>query len=245
MSQSSTAAAPAAPASLNWFDRHYFFWRRLHSFTGIFPIGVFLIEHLYTNFGIVLGPSSFQTDVDFLWGLPGLFYLELFGIWVPLGFHGLLGLFYGFFRNSPNARVYRYGDNRRYTWMRITGAIALVYIFFHMATMRWGWNFGGWFTPFDWNDAAKSTAIAVQFAWPWVFIFYLIGLLATVYHFANGMWTAAITWGMTLTPASQRRWGWCCLALGVILAVAGVWSLWYFAVYPAHPGPTVLPRHGL
>lgn len=62
-------------------------------------------------------------------------------------------------------------------------------------------------------------------------LFYLVSVLGLVFHFANGMWTAAITWGMTVTVAAQRRWGWICTAVGLglaalsVAAIVGFWTL--------------------
>ena len=36
-------------------------------------------------------------------------------------------------------------------------------------------------------------------------------------HFANGVWLALITWGVTIGPRSQRIATWACGALGVVL----------------------------
>jgi succinate dehydrogenase/fumarate reductase cytochrome b subunit len=41
-----------------FLDRHYFLIRRLHSLSGVFPIGVFLFPHLLTNSSIVWGDGS-------------------------------------------------------------------------------------------------------------------------------------------------------------------------------------------
>lgn len=240
---SQTASLQAAPAA-RWVDRHYFLLRRLHSLSGIVPIGVFLVEHLFTNSAILLpnGAHEYQRDVNFIWGLPGLLYLEILGIWLPLAFHAGLGIVY-IFTGRPNSRIYTYADNRRYTWMRITGIIALFFIFIHLAQTRWGWTFGGLYdAPFDPERATLTTAQSVQAHWwtPW---FYAIGTLAAVFHFANGLWTAAITWGLTLSVRGQRRWGWVCLAIGVVLGVVGLASIAKFAAYPleeaAAAGPAV------
>jgi succinate dehydrogenase / fumarate reductase cytochrome b subunit len=51
---------------------------------------------------------------------------------------------------------------------------------------------------------------------------YLFSVLCLVFHFANGLWTAAITWGLTVSTGAQRRWGQVCAAIGVALAIAGV-----------------------
>jgi len=52
----------------------------------------------------------------------------------------------------------------------------------------------------------------------WLLLLYIAGVFSAVYHFANGLWTAAITWGATVTVASQKRWAYICLALGITLA---------------------------
>ena len=233
MSETAPPPAVAVASDGNWVQRHHFLLRRLHSLTGVVPIGAFLLEHLYTNFNITLGAQQFQTDVNWLWNLPGLLYLEIFLIWLPLGFHAALGFAY-VFTGSPNSPTYRYQANWRYTLMRITGIIALLYIFFHIAVLRWHWSFGFWHTPFDPDHATRSTALAVQYAWPWVMVFYVVGLLSTVFHFANGLWTFAITWGLTLSVPAQRRWGYVCLVIGLILAIAGLVSIGIFSSIDTH-----------
>ncbi|MFP3443282.1 succinate dehydrogenase, partial [Pantoea sp. SIMBA_133] len=39
---------------------------------------------------------------------------------------------------------------------------------------------------------------------PAMMIFYIIGVLGTVFHFANGLWSFFVSWGFTVTPKSQR-----------------------------------------
>jgi succinate dehydrogenase / fumarate reductase cytochrome b subunit len=73
---------------------------------------------------------------------------------------------------------------------------------------------------------------------PWItWVVYPIGILASCYHFANGLWTAAITWGLTISARSQRRFGYLCGAVGLILLVLGYSALFagYF-ITPAGPG---------
>jgi succinate dehydrogenase / fumarate reductase cytochrome b subunit len=49
--------------------------------------------------------------------------------------------------------------------------------------------------------------------------------MAAVYHFANGLGTAAITWGLTVTTTAQHRWGMACAAIGAGLAAAGLTAI--------------------
>ena len=70
--------------------------------------------------------------------------------------------------------------------------------------MHWlGKPFGGGdFDPH--HHAASSAAEAMQSAW-WHAPAYLIGITAAVFHFANGIWTFAITWGIAISREAQRR----------------------------------------
>ena len=70
--------------------------------------------------------------------------------------------------------------------------------------------------------------------WP---AFYLVGMLACVYHLANGLWTSGITWGLWISPTAQARASKLCTAVGCGLAVLGV-SAWWAAVSPS-PQTTV------
>ena len=63
------AAAPTAPPTIRGVqplrvgEGHSFFWRRLHSLSGIVPIGAFLIEHIVSNFEAVNGPLAYAQQV--------------------------------------------------------------------------------------------------------------------------------------------------------------------------------------
>lgn len=223
MSAHATAEAPSTAPTPELCGKYHFLLRRLHSLTGILPVGVFLCFHLFTNFQMLVG--NFQHEVQFIHDMPALLFIEIFGLWLPIGFHAALGVVYTF-TGVPNSTAYSYQDNWRYTFQRITGILALLFIFVHVAKLRWGWTFGGMLdTPFYLSGpngeplAKATTAIALQHAFPLVAIMYVVGVYSCVYHFANGLWTAAITWGLTVSVAAQKRWGQVCTAVGVALAI--------------------------
>jgi succinate dehydrogenase / fumarate reductase cytochrome b subunit len=199
--------------------RHHFLLRRLHSLTGIVPVGLFVCMHLFTNFQLIAG--DFQHEVNFIHSMPALLLMEV-TIWTSIGFHAALGIYYTL-GAQPNVKHYRYGDNWRYTLQRATGIIALIFIFLHIATLRWRWTFGGAFEPFytatkdGYPLAAATTANALRNNW--VLLLYIIGAFSVVFHWANGLWTAGITWGLTVSEQAQKRWGYVCLALGVSLSL--------------------------
>lgn len=251
MSDTIHAAAPSA----SFLDRHHFILRRLHSLTGLAPIGVFLVVHLITNSSIVWGKLGLRGErPDATWAeggvsyfvkevqwinaqIPHLFLLELV-LWGAIAFHAILGVVY-IRTGRHNISSYGYTDNKRYTLQRLTGYIAIFYIFYHIATLRWGWTF--LIPPFDgsvkWSHeyAASTMAAALKGSnsgWSiWgvvVSAFYFVGITASVFHFANGLWTAAITWGLTVSATAQRRWGAACLAMGAGLMLAAWGSLFGF-----------------
>ena len=63
---------------------HSFFWRRLHSLSGIIPVGAFLLEHFVSNAFATNGPQAYAAQVKFLTGLPFVPVLETVGIYIPL-----------------------------------------------------------------------------------------------------------------------------------------------------------------
>ena len=48
----------------------HFYLRRLHSLSGIFPMGVFLLEHFFGNAFATRGPEAYNRYVEFLLGMP-------------------------------------------------------------------------------------------------------------------------------------------------------------------------------
>ncbi|MEY3143006.1 MAG: succinate dehydrogenase cytochrome b subunit [Planctomycetota bacterium] len=235
-----SATAAHAPSKSSFLERHYHLLRRLHSLTGVAPIGVFLIPHLTTNSSIVWGEvfnakkyaelgagaagvATFQHEVDFIHNLPALIFIEIFVLWLPIAYHAILGVYFARSGRS-NTERYGYQDNWRYAFQRVSGYIGVLFLFMHISSLRWGWTYGGIMPSFDPDNAASSTAIHLQGGFFPYFnaIFYLVCVLALVFHFANGLWTAAITWGLTISKQAQQRWGVVCAGIGLALAGAGV-----------------------
>lgn len=70
-------------------------------------------------------------NVRFLVGLPFVFFLELFFIWIPIAYHAGYG-FYVWYRGESNVREYPWTGNRMYVAQRWTGAIAFFYMGWHV-----------------------------------------------------------------------------------------------------------------
>ncbi len=219
-------------------DKYYFLIRRLHSLSGLIPIGVFLFIHLSTNATVLVGGAfgdEFQKSVERIHALgPLLVPVEIVGIFIPLLFHTIVG-FQIIFTSRSNAQQYPYGANVRYTLQRTTGMIAFVFILYHVWQMHWfGKGLGGGqFELYDASGAptgAITTAAAIQAAW-YIAPLYAIGVLASVFHLANGIWTSLITWGVTIRPRTQKVSGYVCAAFGIALAAIGMGALSGFRTF--------------
>ncbi|GIW94425.1 MAG: succinate dehydrogenase [Pirellulaceae bacterium] len=215
----------------SFWVRHEFLLRRLHSLTGLVPVGAYMVIHLLTNASIWNGPASFQAAVYQIHSLGRLLpVIEWTFIFIPILFHGLYGLVI-ISESQPNSGTYPYVSNIRYTLQRATGLIAFLFIGWHVFHMH-GWihseawrqlidPWGGQFAPFN----AASTATAAMQQSMWVSVVYVVGVAACVYHLANGIWTMGITWGLWTSPAAQRRADWVALAVGVVVFALGI-SAW-------------------
>jgi succinate dehydrogenase / fumarate reductase, cytochrome b subunit len=203
-----------------------FFLRRLHSLTGIIPVGAFLFEHiLISNATAISGPEAYAKQVAFLGGLPLVFFLELFGIWLPIAFHGLYG-FYIWYRGDGNAVTYPWSGNWMYTAQRWTGGIAFIYIVWHTWTMR--------FTGIDLHMYPGASFGKVQeevFQWP-LFLFYVVGLIAASWHFAYGIWLFCAKWGIVPGEIARKRFLIVCICFFFLLTGVGLASLASFRSRP-------------
>jgi succinate dehydrogenase / fumarate reductase, cytochrome b subunit len=217
------------------FGRHEFAFRRLHSFLGLIPVGMFLFVHFVTNVSILDGPETFQMRVGQIHSLGPvtLSVVEWSCILLPILLHGTLGLLI-VTRGKRNVLAYPYLGNVRYTLERWTGVIAFAFIIWHVFDTR-GWIQTPWWTAhvthalgggtFDSLRAAATATATIQGSRV-IAAAYLIGVLACVYHFANGLWTMGITWGAWTSPSAQRRATVVCAAIGLGLAAMGLAALW-------------------
>ena len=205
-----------------------FVLRRLHSLTGIIPVGAFLFEHILISNSTAIGqngPSAYARQVSFLANLPLVFFLELFGIWIPIAFHALYG-FYIWYRGEGNTVSYPWSGTWMYTLQRWTGGIAFIYIVWHTYTMR--------FTGIDLHDHPLASFGKVQgevIHTP-LFLFYVVGLVAASWHFAYGIWLFSAKWGIVSGDKAQKRLLRACLVLFLALCGVGFASLYSFRSRP-------------
>ena len=200
---------------MNTVDRA-FYLRRLHSLSGVFPIGVFLLEHMFSNSFILFGPEAYNRQIHFLQGLPLAVFMEIFIIGVPILYHSIYGLFVTF-TGKTNFSSYPYTQNFLYVLQRITGIISLIYIGYHVWETRIVNAIYG--TEVSFSRMQEIMSI------PGMFWFYVIGLAAVCFHFSNGIWGFCVSWGITVSAKAQRNVGFGFGILGLFIFIVGTFSL--------------------
>jgi succinate dehydrogenase / fumarate reductase, cytochrome b subunit len=230
MSTTITAHVNAASDRVGWLAKNHFLFRRLHSLTGI-AFGLYLFLHLGINASLAEGartdgaPTVFQEQVDKIHKLPFLTFIEIFTLYLPLAYHTFYG-FYIIYTGQANVGRYGYTRNWLYVLQRVTALIIFFFAAFHIFTMQ-GWLPGTFASALEFHadEATRSTAEHLYAAaWIWA-VAYPIGVLASAFHTANGFYSAAITWGLTISKQAQRRWGIFSAFLFVVLMGAGMTAL--------------------
>ena len=218
------------PGSKAFFKDSYLL-HKLHSLSGVIPIGAFLIFHLTINsYSLGLsgnGEAAFNTAVKAIGYAPFVILLELGAIMLPILFHAIYGLMIVAEMPGPggNTAHYGYGRNWLYTFQRLSGVIAVVYICYHIydtTVLKYTWEPTA-------GEAGKELgfqsisyrAMAWRFADPLYLAFYLVGISSACLHLGNGVLNFAIRWGLAIGKEAQKiiailGWG-----LGIALTLLG------------------------
>ena len=198
-----------------------FILRKLHQLSGIMPLGIFLLEHFYTNSKALTGAADFNNAVKDLQSIPYILFVEIGGIFIPLIYHAVFGLFISL-EMRPNNLNYPYPRNWFYTIQRVTGFILFFFITFHVLNFRFGLIPGLNTLSVAHHPDQSFEIVAREFRMIPIFIVYIIGITATVWHLANGIWLFLVDWGITIGERAQRFTGYACIAFGIVLLAVGI-----------------------
>jgi succinate dehydrogenase / fumarate reductase, cytochrome b subunit len=226
----SAAKIPAGVPSLRAGQGRSFLWRRLHSLSGIFPIGAFLVEHYLSNAFATNSPAAYNDNVRFLTGLPFVIWLEITFIYIPLAYHAGYG-FWIWWRGESNLAEYPWIGNWMYSLQRYTGIVA----FFYMGYHTWSMRFSG-------AHIITHSQIAYAKVWaelqnPWIVAFYFAGLTCASFHFAYGLWLFAAKWGFIVGEQGRKRFGLVCLVIGLALTAMATGTVYAFVTTPQSQVP--------
>lgn len=200
-----------------------FLLRRLHSLSGIVPIGAFMVAHLFANSVAVFSPENYNTIINFLRSIPYLEIVEFLFLFAPILFHIGYGILI-YKTARPNQMQYSHLENWRYFLQRVTGVIGIFYVWFHVFQFRF-------VEDLDYDYVASSMASNAYFDFlpqiPFInpmsiYWIYMIGVISLIYHFANGIWGFCITWGITVGKKSQEMVSWVALGVFIVLSLMSI-----------------------
>lgn len=174
-----------------------FYLRRLHSLCGLVMLGVVLVEHLLTNASAMGGAEAFNQGLEMMELIPAPIFLaiEICMYAVPILFHGIYGIMIALDAKN-NVGGYGYSRNWKFALQRYTAWYLVVFLIWHVGYLR------------IYTKGIMGTPISYQLVQdtisnPIVFVLYLIGMFAAIFHFCNGITTFCMTWGIAKGPRAQ------------------------------------------
>jgi succinate dehydrogenase / fumarate reductase cytochrome b subunit len=194
-------------------------WRRWHTLSGGLVLAAFLVEHLLTNASALGGAASFDAVVGSILRLRVLPLFEVVFILVPLGFHAGAGI-HLLRSGSADDAMERYGDRRLWIVQRISAVFVFLFVLGHLWELRIQRLF------FGLAPSGVYTTLTAHLSWtwagvPWIALGYLLGIFATAFHLANGLFAATAAWKLAVDPRGRRRMRVLTVALGIVLSVIG------------------------
>lgn len=223
---SDSSSAPAATHPLVEPSHRAFLLRKLHSLSGIAPVGGFVVFHLWTNAKALSGQDAFDAAVREIHHTPYLPVLEV-GILLPLAFHALYGVKLAL-EGRPNVGRYGYARNWMYSLQRVSGVVALLFIGAHLWEFRVQKALGA-LGPSGFYPTLTAHLSSTTAGVPLVALLYLVGIAACAFHLANGLFGFCASWGILLSRRSQRAASLVFGALGLAVFVLGANTTLFFA----------------
>ena len=206
--------APSAPKAL---------MPKLGSLLAFLPLAVWTTWHLYDNMSAWQGAAAWESRVTAARSPV----VELFGsalVLIPLVLHTVWGI-----RRltimQPNLGRYPTFDNIKYILQRLSAVGLALFIPAHIFLAR--------INPLlksGRHETFADISHEMRFHVP-TLVVYLLGVLGTCYHLANGLQTGGMTWGFAASPKAMKRMN--LVSIGVFLGLLGMGYGTILALYNA------------
>lgn len=205
--------------------------KRIHSFVGIVPLGVYLVLHLSRNLATLVSPEAFDAAVAATWAKPINYVWTVLLVYIPLIYHALYGTKLALSGEKKSISKYMNRENLRFALQRLS-AIGLLgflgaHLFLTRAHLIFGWVEGGkitygYFAGHMWNNPVTAVT-------------YLFGILAAAYHLGNGVGTFCISWGISTGKRGIQLAEYIALGFGIFLLVLGYAAVLGFFLHDYTP----------
>jgi succinate dehydrogenase / fumarate reductase cytochrome b subunit len=200
-----------APKQESWLRRNEYVLHKIHSLTGIFPVGFYLAQHMALNSFTLAGPEAYNGVIGFFEGLPPhlLAALKYGVVWIPLIFHTIYGFVIAFrqdAKTTQSASYQKYREHRYFFMQRISGIALALFLAIHMATTSvagaiYGQESVNYYE--NWAALLSSPMIGGTPTFG-VLLFYIALVGLSAYHFGYGLWHFTIRWGIAVSEKSQN-----------------------------------------
>ncbi len=176
-----------------------FYLRRLHSLVGLFVLGGVVFEHIFTNSMAMGGAAALNGALAMMELIPKPIFLgiEVCAIAVPLLFHAIYGIYIAL-QAKNNPRNYGFARNWQFALQRWTAWYLVFFLIWHIGYLRI-FTKGITGTPISYE--LLHTLFTTS---PITTVLYIIGMFAAIFHFANGITTFCMTWGIAKGPRVQK-----------------------------------------
>jgi len=201
--------------------------RRLHSLSGVFPVGIFLVAHLSTNARALWGQPAYAITARHIARLPLVWFVEIVCVLLPLAFHALYGVRLAL-EGRPNPGHYPESKTWLYTFQRVTGFIAFAFILWHVWDLRLS-RLGGTTGTEVYYPMLSERLSSTTGGVPLVAFGYLVGITASVAHFFYGLFTFSLGEGLCASPRSRRALGGALGLIGALIFLIGADTALHFA----------------
>jgi len=203
-------------------DQSAFFWRKLHSLSGIIPVGAFLAEHFWSNSYVLVSPEKYDAVSQELQTIPFRPIVEIVAIWIPILFHAGYG-FYIWSKGETNTLDYPWMHNWMYTLQRWSGMVAFLFIGWHFYTAR-----------IVTEGRSNYATVHADMSNNLYAALYIVGVIAASFHLGNGLWNFLCKWGIAATARAQRSAAYLGAAVGLSFTLAGL-AIVYSTRFNFHP----------
>jgi len=197
-------------------------WRtRLGSLLAIFPLSVWVVNHLWNNLSAFEGSQRWKESVTD-YPHPVAHLLISIVVLLPLVLHTVWGIG-RLLTTRPNNVRYGFFANFKYLLQRLSAVGLLLFIGAHLwlAMLRPRLVLGH-------AETFGDVATQMHSHRP-TLIVYLLGTLGVAYHLANGLATFAMGWGIVTSKSALRRADVLAAIVFVLLlsmSWAAIYALW-------------------
>ena len=197
-----------------------FYLRRLHSLVGLVAVGMFLMEHIFTNSTVLVGAEAFNNSLALMELIPKpIFYgLEIFAIMVPLLFHMIYGMYIAA-QAKNNPLNYGFLNNWQFALQRWTAWILVPFLIWHVGYLRI--YLKGILGIHISYDLLKNYFVYHEFAILHT-VLYTVCMIAAIFHFCNGITTFCMTWGIAKGPRIQMLINGAAMSLCALLSLVTI-----------------------